>query len=458
MAGGRSEGSPWRTDREPVPRSREELTEQVRGIERDANQYLNDHAEKFDPFRWGENIDERELRRKAFVEAGMTMLQAHGVDVGEANPAPALRQQLVEKVNDPRYHRLLRRKPLMVRLYGYPVVWADRTGNLDDPATSEAMSEILRREETWGKERVPFTTLDLWLIATLQGVDCPYDPHDILEFSCLENRPNIFRLDTQEMNPFTHDIMIYGGFGTGLVEDGPELPAPYDVGLPLRLGILRSLAEANYDIGLEFVVCGIMQRQVPVDLVRVWVSDLIEVVDRHGFVPRVLADVEDEPYPELSANPLDKKLGYLSQEELDWLIHNHANTVGAFVARWIQHDWEDFCSATESAGLAVGRYEVGDLYKLGEVIKSLSDYDLQQAARQLQALSGSPVTEAYPAVFDAIVSFLRDQRRSDGTFGYTPDERTRFRSQGLDDEMFERRIVEPTTEACERALEELDVE
>jgi hypothetical protein len=54
------------------------------------------------------------------------------------------------------------------------------------------------------------------------------------------------------------------------------------------------------------------------------------------------------------------------------------------------------------------------------------------------------------------VTFLRDQRRADGTFGYWPEKRLLLGRAGVDADQFDRRFVATTTEVCAAALAAVD--
>lgn len=429
-------------------------------IEQNSAEWLEGCAEMFSPFEWDTKQEER-LRRKSFGEAGLYLLQAHEMDAIDL--VPNLADRITEHVNDPRYHQLLNRDYRLVRMYGYPIMFADRSGRLDDPALREDFEELLTDSGVWSKERVPFEMLDLWHMSLIQGVEPQHDHEELLPLSCLNYDLDIFDSSLEDMNTITHDVMFYGALGMDF-DQFPDLPAPYDVSTELKVALFRTLAERNYDSGLELLMSGVMQRQIPTDLARIWLGHTANVAENFDFVPKRLdladdlsgLEVDDEELPidiESGEDPMVEQMDHLPQDELEWIVHYHANCVAGIAARTIRREWSDFVEASESVGLDEGAYDVRDVQKLAQLVKTACDYDLKQVARQVQDLAGSPVVDAYPDVFGAVVEFLESQKRRDGHFGYWPDEFTKFVSMGYEAEMFERQMVAPTSEVCEEALE-----
>lgn len=418
-------------------------------LERICGGWVNDRADQFEIHEC-ETHDEHRVRRKAFTEMSIYLFLGDQLPVSPVAERSALRSVLVEQVNDPLYRQALQRNPLTLRAHGYPPIVARAAGELRDDATWRALGDLLEQDFVWAKERQPFATLDLWHMATLYGTDPLYDAETILQTSCLDRELHPVWAELKHIYPMTHNVMFYRGFG--LDQFGfPSEPAPYDVGRS-HVGLsLRFLAERKYDALAELLLSGVLQRQIPPDLVGLCLSRLVAVAESNGYVPDYTVD--DDQVTTFNQENVEI-LDHLDDRAVDWGVQYHANVVAGYTALCVRAEWPALLEAW--ADRDPPDYDPADLLTLGDAFAKLASYDLKAGARALRAVAGTDAAAAYPAAFEAAVSFLRDQRRDDGQYGYWAEEQMEFERLGHDPAQFEERLISPSSEVCRRALEAIE--
>lgn len=442
--------------------SQAELPGRTGDFARSIDDWIDEHAGYVDPFDW-EDGDERYWRKKMFLEAAGYVLNVRGS--GVEDPLPAVHDVVVDRVNDRRFAHKLLRSPRDLHHYAVPVLYGRYVDELD-----AAPAEALERTADLGAfrlaERLPMRRLEFWALSrylsALFGGDYDwYDPEAILDASILNNQPNVARSTISDAYCLTHDVLFYNNY-LGVCETAfPDGPAPYEATTLLRGLILRYMAADNCDIVSELVLSGVMQRQLSRGMVQLALSWLLEKAEPNGYVPgpelkkeQVMSKISlDTP----DVDDVGTRWDYDSREEAIWGKNYHTNIVAGTTAHFVHRDWEhleDWSGAHTVADESFRR----DVCRLGELLKSLGEYDLEGGARQMRALSDSPVRSEFQGVFEQAVEFLTDQRTRDGEYGYWADEEVVYTNAGNSTESFRAELVAPVTEACRAAIEAVEAD
>lgn len=410
--------------------------------------WINDRSELFALFDV-ETLGEYHVRRKAFNELSLYLLVREALSARPVAPVGDVRTEVLQGTNDRRFHHAIMRNPVYVRWYGYPVLYTEEVGRLADRTTYDTIRDFLCREYVWGKDRIPSGTIELWHLAKSFRVTPPYEAEEILRTSCLTHELHPVLADLEDVYSLTHDLMFYHGFGM----EGAGSPggsSPYDVGRSLRALLLRFLADEKYDAVGELLLTGILQRQVPADLVGLCLHRLLEVVETNGYVP-------DYSVMHSDGGQINRRnaaeLAHRGDRAVHWATQYHANIVVGIAALAGRTAWDG--ARAVPVGSERPEYDPANLLTLGSALAAFAEYNLRAGARSLQAVAGTDAVRAYPEIFELAVAFLDAQRRSDGSFGYWVDEQIEFASRGFDPETFDSCLVEPVTNACESALESI---
>jgi hypothetical protein len=408
-------------------------------IESVADEFLVTHTERFDPFNWSE-LDSRHIHRKAFTESS---LYAYTLDVfEETGTATELRDLVVDRTNDRRYRHLLLRNPHEFIRYSLPVGYLDAIDELDD-SMAAAIDSILDRRTVWSVERQPYRQLDLWHFCQLYGYeDCPLDRDHILSASCLEYPPHPIEAELEDAYAFTHDLLYYHNFGLSHPEF-PDEPAPYEHDDVIAGLILRYMADDNCDITLELLLVGVLQRQVTPELVGLVTSWVRQQGRTNGYIPSPAQLPLGEDH--------DEDIEAWSSTDHEWAENYHTNLVAATTTRVINSSLDGLGPQSEAGPLT--QTEIRDALKLGQLLDTLSEYDLERAAHQLGELADSPVRERFPTVFETCVEYVRNQRTPDNEYGYWTDEEAIYLALGNSRQDFVEEMIRPVSEACRVALE-----
>ncbi|NEU56670.1 DUF6895 family protein [Halorussus sp. MSC15.2] len=433
---------------DPVPASKFES--ELRDLTVRADEWIEAHADQFDPMNWGD-IEQRSVRRKAFGESALYLHVAER----EGEPrAERLKQLLIERSNDFEYQQLLARNPQEVHKFGYPLVYASTHGELSDEAR-EMLHRTLDRQTVWATELPPFRKLDLQHLARMYGYDVPYDTPDfdaLVDQSCASYRLNPVEMTRREVYALTHNFLFYHNFGNP--GDGfPGDAVSYDHPETLHGLLLRFIAADDCDLVGELLYSAALQRQLPPGLARFALGWLLEQVADEGYVPSPADGLPISAVAE-SDGLTDLDMGTWDDESAKWGRHYHPTLVAASMGRILGEAWPEIDREENRRDLNYDE-EAENLYELGAVFDSLADYDLRESADRLRDLADTPTAAAYPDVFEFAVEFLEAQQRPDGEFGFWTDEKRVYLSmdEDHDEESFAEQLLSPTTETCRETID-----
>lgn len=405
-----------------------------------ADEWVTDNRRRFDPFGWTA-LEERSLKRKAFTEFALNLYVARGV--GDTYPSSDPHDMVVDRVNDRRYRHLIRRNPRDFLKYSYPLTYAKARDSLTEE-TARAVESVLDQPTVWSVERVPFRLMDLWHFCRIYGYEaCPVERDAVLALGSLNHSPHVANATLSDFYAITHNVYYWHNFGV----EHPSFPgetAPYDVETVLVGGILRYIAADNCDIVLELLLAGVLQRQLPPSLVRLALAWVREAASQPGYIPG-----PDEEPAEIPSGDLHS----WGPEDREWARHYHTNLVGATATRVIETrtDWPELARQTEGPPRQPSDWV--DLLRLGQLLDTLSQYNLDLAARQLNDLAETSFRDPYAAVFEASATYLRQQKTQTGQYGFWTDEEAVYSSHGKSRDAFREQMVQPVTESCSEALE-----
>lgn len=436
--------------------SEADVPERATKLEELAADFLDDNAKFFDPFKW-KGVQDRYWRRKAFDEAGTFLFQA--VDSRENNSAPALQELMLERVNDRRYAQLMLRSQNDFHLFVYPMLYANKVDSLETEAVA-TLNQIAERGEFWSGEHVPFRLLEFCFLSRILDAPYEHDEEAILEYSALNQQPDIIRSDYMQAYSLTHDVIFY----SNNYSSDDLRQAPFDITHVLRGLILRYMAEDNCDLTLELLYAGILQRQISRQMVRLVLSWVFSKIRRAGYVPGPDADaMKALVSPKMKGSQIDSEKSappwqfeYENEEERIWAKNYHTNVVAGMTARVLKRDWDELKNRPMGQSFEENSFKQ-DVMRLGQLLKSLSEYDLEKGSRQMIELAGSPVITEFTFIFQDAIDFLKDQRTQDGEFGYWADEEYLYTKDGNSHESFQNELVQPVSEACQKALDAVDV-
>lgn len=441
----------------------DEVPEKATELATTVDDWFSEYREFIDPFNW-EEAEKQYFRKKAFLEVSCYLLNALGV-AGE-RPLPEIHDLIIDRVNDRRFGELMLRSSHELHHFYPPFIYAGYVDEID-PKTVNRLEKAIDHGAFWDAERVQYRQQEYCFMfklfsAVFGFTQDVYDAEAALENSLLENQPNVVRGYLTDSYCLTHDVIFYKNHFGACSEAFPDEPAPYDISALLRGLILRYMAEDNCDIVLELVLAGILQRQISRQMVQLVLSWVWEKVDGREYVPgpdpgkTAIANLPEIDDTSLELDHGDEdKWDYETEREEVWGENFHTNAVAGMTARFIARDWDELEQRPSDHSMADRSYR-RDVTRLGQVLHSLSKYDLHDAARQLKALADSPVlTEFEEATRDA-VSYLEDQRTLDGDFGYWTREEILYTNAGNSPESFQTDLVDPISEACEAALDAVD--
>jgi hypothetical protein len=411
------------------------------------DEWIEDHVAEFDPLDWADD-EERTWRRKAFDEAAITVYSCD--HVGSDRALPSVRNLVVDRANDPQYYELLYRNPRRFLKFSYPLGAARSYGALDAEAAS-AVECCLSGDTVWGVERPPWRMMDLWNFCTMYGYnDHGYDVDDLLALTNLRRPPSVIHAETEDVYALTHNVLFYHNFGTGAAAF-PSEPTGYDLQGVLEALVCKYMARENCDVVAELVLSGVLEREIPPGLARTALTWFDAASEAYGYVPG-----PDVTKPNGPARDPDLDVGEgkgweeMTDDEREWLYNYHPTLVVALLARVVERDWDALVAATDPGERPP---TVEEAHRLGQLLQSLSEYQIEDAVEQFGAIRATEAAKLYPEVVDRAEAFLTEQHRDDGTWGYWPDERALYRQlNGAGD--FEAELLDPVAARCSEVLSE----
>jgi hypothetical protein len=123
--------------------------------------------------------------------------------------------------------------------------------------------------------------------------------------------------------------------------------------------------------------------------------------------------------------------------------------------RVLRLKWSNFVLDPHRPEAGVSDRDTDLMMALGGLIQALAEYDLETASGHLEDL---PRDSTMPAVLSFAIEFLRRHRRSDGTYGYWPDEESVYTTLGRTSEDFYEDLIYPMSVRLDRAISGLGIE
>lgn len=407
-----------------------------------------DHLDEYDPLQWTDRA-ERHGRHKAFSELSMCLHLYRQLRDASDRVAP-LEEHVVETVNDRRFYGLLGRHPERLLSYGIAFAAARDFGELSRGAET-VLERTLSRRALWARERLPSVELNLYYTLRHLGHDAErLDPETILAYSNARNRPNVVAVERRQAYALTHDVYFYTNYGV----EAPGFPAttvPSDLSTTLAGLTLRFMAAGDTDAVAELLLAGIIQRQLAPGFVRLVLSWLRAAADGRETVPGPGIRESTGRHDNFPAEP-DRSLDGMDDASERWLKDYHTVLVSGKCFAVLAREWESLVEAGPTRELEHAAH-AEELLALGELVRSLAAYRLEDGAAILEELAETAVARAYADVYDTCVEFLRAQRTEDDHVGFFPNERHLYERRGGSAEEFDRELRASCTERCEAAIE-----
>lgn len=437
--------------------SETEVTDCATRLERLTADWLDDNVQYFDLWEW-EGPKEKFWRNKAFNEVSVYLLNA--LDHGEHNHVPALEDLVIERANEQQFAQFMLRNQRKFHHFAYPPIYARCVDALNADVEA-ALEQVAENGEFWCCERIPYRLLEYCFLCRMVGVQFKHVEDDIVEMSLLNHQPNIAISNYFDAYSLTHDVMFtqYDKLFYHNIDDNiiPTTNGSYDISVVLRGLILRFMAKDNPDVALELVLSGILKKQISREMVRLvlsWVSEKTQTVDYVPgppkgsmtalFSPKLMRE-EEEPW----------RYEYKNEEEKIWARNYHTNLVAGMTARVLKRDWHKLDNWQMQHSVEEHSFRQ-DIMHLGQLLKSLGEYDLESGSQQMIEVAESPVTTEFSFVFQEAVDFLENQRTHDGEFGFWTEEEIIYINNDNTEESFHNKLVKPVSDSCQKALDAVE--
>jgi len=94
--------------------------------------------------------------------------------------------------------------------------------------------------------------------------------------------------------------------------------------------------------------------------------------------------------------------------------------------------------------------QINGVDDIAKVLNLLSKYNLKKASKVIKNIP-KETKDKYREIIEIIIDFLKSQQRSDGSFGYWPDERHQYQLEGGD--KFKQQLVNRVSKECRESIE-----
>jgi hypothetical protein len=348
---------------------------------------------EFDIFTWS-NAEEAENRRKACAELAIYLYVTHGLPIS----APGAMHDRVRAItSDSRFLELLFRDRVHFSLYAPFFVYGRRMGALA-PEMERFLGCGLIFDEMAANECPPNRMLEIRHFLTAIGIDANYPAAcEIQKFGCLGYRVNPFSCGMQTAYALTHAIFYLSDFGAHSI----DFPGAANAMTVTQVLALRFLAEENYDLAIELGIC-LLTCGAGYSIARLIAGKAVEKISRTGVAPVP---------PELSGGWIDE----FPSDSREWCRHYHTMLVAGIFLRMV--------GAREEALTSAGEVSEPVAIVLGKAFSELHSYNLRDASIILSQLVAMPECAPFEACVAQAARFIAAQKRTDGGFGYFPDER-----------------------------------
>lgn len=249
--------------------------------------------------------------------------------------------------------------------------------------------------------------------------------------------PDVIESTLHEAYAFTHNLLFYYNFGVNIpgldykrIESDIE-----DVIIKL---VLRYTFEKNFDIVFELIYVAALHQQLPKWLLH--------------FVFCCLEKNNQSINIRGPINPNPDDLKERSSEYIEWAENYHTTLVASSMFRYLINNWNVFDKYSTTKHLDLPPDHFKKLYQVGSAYSALSEYELPIGAYRTSAIQKDSDSIINHYIKDC-VDFIAFQRKSDGTFGYWPDEEILYYRNGGSQDDFNQEIITPISKLCLQALE-----
>jgi hypothetical protein len=402
------------------------LNEKEKYIIKSAENWLVERSDFFVPFNWENPKNKREYR-KSFAELGILLYVSDKLDYKINSD---LNRILNKNSTSSKYLDLIRRHPHEARFYATPTVCSIGI-NSRDKETKSIVRNVLDSDSLLRKERVPMRELDLAQLRAICGLRPHLDIEGIINRSLISNPPHPIRCDIKEAYTLTHDVFYCYDFGhENRFLDNPK---NYNLKETFDALTLRFFADGHTDVVLELVTTGLLMGQISESIVNLVFDWIRSLVDEYGFIPG--------PKDKSKGSFIDSKKKKNRGEETDeWRQHYHTNLVGIMAGEVIgkEHNTQHMSS------------QINGVDDIAKVLNLLSKYNLKKASKVIKNIP-KETKDKYREIIEIIIDFLKSQQRSDGSFGYWPDERHQYQLEGGD--KFKQQLVNRVSKECRESIE-----
>lgn len=367
----------------------------------DIDQWLGDNCWVANPQSWTSR-QHAIMKRKSFAEVALYVYIAN--QLGESCDMRLYDMISHVVLGSDDYVSLLFRSPGKILLYGTPFVALKVSGDLPESYRAK-IANLVTSRNVLGTERLPHRQLDLWHFTKALGLPAPFDGLAASKFGLLGFPPNPILCDSRDSYGLTHNIFYITNFGV-VNEFFPQYETDKKDELVRCLNGLSAkvLFEGNVDLLLELAIC------------------LLIMTGRHTPISRLIIDHALECFEKekILNSPDNSDVAEIAQEapeESHWFRSYHTMSVAAIAFRIFR------ITAAGSANFDSFEQCVpkDDMLVVGRAMLNLMQYKLLDAASAVHTLNNN-LHPDLSHLEDEILSYIIDQQRSNGSYGYFSDE------------------------------------
>jgi hypothetical protein len=387
-----------------------------------ALQWLVNNLACCDPFL-GSSPAEFLLRRKSFNELAFFLMIQERFPSLEMAGVEKIRAFFAEKINDD-YLSLAARRPETLLMYSSALAYATASGILS-PRQEHFARTIVSGPFAWSIDGSAYRYLELLNVCRHMGVDGPLSADDVLKTSALMAPPSPIYGRRNTFYSLTHTEFYRFLLDLSPVERSSRLA------VSLKGGMARSLAELDYDLGMELVMASCLQRWEPEPESTMLIEAVLDALTGTGLIKQSI----------LSGVVSNFSNAVPTQQE--WAESFHVMLVAAMTLSVVERFYDD-------AAFEVSTAEREFVIAVGGGLQAFHKYHFVSGIRHIRALQAAHPSQIN--LMKEIWDFLIFSRRHDGQFGHFVDELRHLSTMGKD-ESDEASLTQPVDSACREYLE-----